>query len=78
MLPRVIMLDQDPKFTNAFSMHFSKEVVLKLRLSTTLHSQMDGKKEHVNGVLKQYLKNLVRRTKEIGRIIWVERSLVVM
>ena len=53
------MLDQDPKFTSAFPMHFSKEVGMKLRFSTALHSQMDGKTERVNGVLKQYLRNLV-------------------
>lgn len=40
-------------------MHFSKEVGMKLRFSTALHSQMDGKTERVNGVLKQYLRNLV-------------------
>jgi hypothetical protein len=32
---------------------------MKLRFSTTLHSQMNGKSERVNGVLKQYLRNLV-------------------
>ena len=52
-LPRVIVLDQFPKFTSAFSMHFSKQVGMKLRFTTSLHSQMDGKKKHVNGVLKQ-------------------------
>src|SRR6202022_3745377 len=58
-LPRVIVSDQDPKFTSAFSMHFSKEVGRKLWFSTALHSQMDGKTQRVNGVLKQYLRNLV-------------------
>ena len=32
---------------------------MKLTFSTALHSQMDGKTERVNGVLKQYLRNLV-------------------
>ena len=51
--------NQDPKFTSAFSMHFSQEVGMKLSFSTALHSQMDGKIKHVNDVLKQYLRNLV-------------------
>ena len=55
----LIVSDQDPKFTNAFSMHFSKEVAMKLRFSKALHSQMNGNTERVNGVLKQYLRNLV-------------------
>ena len=32
---------------------------MKLRFSTALRSQMDGKTERVNGILKQYLRNLV-------------------
>jgi len=51
--------DGDPKFTSAFWMHFSRKVGMKLRFSTAFHSQMDGKTELVNGVLKQYLRNLV-------------------
>jgi hypothetical protein len=31
MLPRVIVSDQDPKFTNAFWMHFARKVGKKLR-----------------------------------------------
>ena len=44
-LSRLIVSDQDPKFTSAFSMHFSKKVGMKLRFSTALHSQMDGEKK---------------------------------
>ena len=54
--PRVA---KDPNFTSAFWRHFSREVGMKLRFSTTFHSQTDGKTERVNEVLKQYLRNLV-------------------
>ena len=40
----MIVSDQDSEFTSTFSMHFFKEVRIKLRLSMTLYSQMDGKK----------------------------------
>jgi hypothetical protein len=50
-LPRVIVLDQDPKFTNAFWMHFSRKVGMKPKFSMVFHCQMVGKPECVNGVL---------------------------
>ena len=72
------MSDQDPKFTNAFWRHFSREVGMKLRFRTAFHSQTDGKTKCMNEVLKQYLRNLVGTIKEIGRTVWVEQSLVTM
>jgi hypothetical protein len=50
-LPRVIVSDQDLKFTNSFWMHFAKKVGMKPKFSTAFHSQMLGIPEHVNGVL---------------------------
>jgi hypothetical protein len=55
----VIVSDEDPKFTNAFWMHFARKVAMKSKFSTTFHSQMVGKMERVNGVLSQYSRNLV-------------------
>jgi hypothetical protein len=50
-LPRVIVSDQDPKFTNAFWMHFARKVGNKPKFNTAFHSQIVGKPERVNGVL---------------------------
>jgi hypothetical protein len=55
----VIVADRDPKFTNAFWMHFAKNVGMKPKFTTAFHSQMVGKPEHMNEVLNQYLRNLV-------------------
>jgi hypothetical protein len=60
-LPRVIVSDQDPKFTNAFWMHFARKVGMTPKFSTAFHSQMVRKKKHVNEILNQYLRNLVGR-----------------
>jgi hypothetical protein len=58
-LPKVIVLDRDPKFKNAFWLHFSRKVRMKPKFSTAFHSQMVGKPERMNGILKQYLRNSV-------------------
>jgi hypothetical protein len=58
-LPRVIVSNQDPKFTSAFLKHFFKNVRTKLTFSTAFHPQTDGQIERVNGILNQYLRNFV-------------------
>jgi hypothetical protein len=58
-LPKVIVLDRVPKFTNAFWMHFTRKVGMKAKFSTAFHFQMIGKTERVNGILNQYSRNLV-------------------
>jgi hypothetical protein len=58
-LPRVIVSDRDPKFTNAFWVHFARKVGMKPKFSTAFFSQIVGKTKRVNGVLNQYSRNLV-------------------
>ena len=55
----MIVSDQDPKFTNAFWMHLSRKVGMKLRFKMAFYSQRVGKAECVNGVLNQFLRSLV-------------------
>ena len=62
----MIVLDGVPKFTSAFSMHFSQEVRMKLRFSTAFHCQTDGKTERVNGFLKQYFGGV--KPKRLGNL----------
>ena len=58
-LPRVIVSDQDPKFTSAFWRHFFRTVGTKPTFSTAFHPQTDGQMERVNEVLNQFLRNFV-------------------
>ena len=53
-MPRVIVSDQDPKFTNAFWMQFSRKVGKKLRFRMTFHFQTVGK----NGAYEPILEEL--------------------
>ena len=54
-MPKVIVLDRDPKYTSAFWMHFFKKVNTKLRFSMAFHFQTVGKMELVNEVSNQCL-----------------------
>ena len=54
-LPKLIVSDQDLKFTSAFL----RKVGTKLTFSTSFHPRMDGQTERVNAVLSQYLRNFV-------------------
>jgi hypothetical protein len=58
-LPRVIVTDRDPKFSNAFWMHFARKVGMKSKFSMAFHSKMVRNTERVNGISNQYSRNLV-------------------
>jgi hypothetical protein len=45
--------DRDPKFTNAFWMHFSRKVGMKLKFSTAFHSQMVGKNRACEPIIEE-------------------------
>ena len=47
------MSNGDPKFTNAFWMHLSRKVGMKLRFRMAFHSQMVGKTERVKPILEE-------------------------
>jgi hypothetical protein len=57
----MIVSDRDPKFTNAFKMHFARKVGMKAKFSTASHFQMVKKMECMNRVLNYYSRNLVGR-----------------
>ena len=69
-LPIVFMSDRYPKLTNTFWRHFSREVRMKLWFSMAFHSQLDGKIECMNELLKQYLRNKVGASKENMWVQW--------
>ena len=57
---KVIIFDNDPKFTGNFWKYLFKGLHTKLKFSTTYHPQMDGKIERGNQVLEDMLRMYVR------------------
>ncbi len=58
-LPKDIVLDRDPKFTNKFWRALWKRMGSEFKMSTTFRPQMDGQTERVNLVIQQFLRNYV-------------------
>ena len=54
-IPKVIVFDRDPKFTDNFWKTLFKGLDTKLNFSTSYHPQMDGQTERVNKVLEDML-----------------------
>ena len=59
-IPKVIILDRDPKFTGNFWKSFFKGLNTTLNFSTSFHPQMDGQTKRVNQVLEYMLKMYVK------------------
>jgi hypothetical protein len=58
-LPKDIVSDRDPKFTNKFWRALWKRMGSKLKMSTSFCPQTNGQTERVNLVIQQFLKNYV-------------------
>ena len=58
-LPTEIISDMDAMFAAEFSESLCKSLNIKRRMSTTYHSQTDGKTERSNQVFEGYLCNFV-------------------
>lgn len=73
-MPKSIVSDQDPIFTNHFWWELFKVSGTKLRMSIAYHPQRDGQTEIVNKMLQQYLRCFVHeQSKHWGRFLhWAE------
>jgi hypothetical protein len=58
-LPKDIVSDRDPKFTNKFWRALWKRMGSKLKMNTSFCPQTDGHIERVNLVIQQFLRNYV-------------------
>ena len=54
-VPKVIILDRDPKFTGNFWKSLFKVLNTTLNFSTSFHPQIDGQTERANQVLEDLL-----------------------
>ena len=59
-IPKVIISDRDPKFTDNFWRSLFKGLNTTLNISTSFHSQTDGQTERVNQVLEDLLRMYVK------------------
>ena len=59
-IPKVIIFDRDPKFTEIFWKSLFKGLDTKFNFSTAYHPKMDGQIERVNQVLEDMLQMYVR------------------
>ena len=55
-MPDSITSDRDPKFTSKFWDHLMKLCAVKLKMSTSKHSQTDGATEIMNRMVENYLR----------------------
>lgn len=58
-MPKMIVIDQDPRFTGKFWTELFKLLGLDLNFSTRFHPQTDGQTERMNTLLELYLKHFV-------------------
>jgi hypothetical protein len=58
-LPKDIVSDRNPKFTNKFWRTLWKRMGLELKMSTSFRPQTDGQTERVNLVIQKFLRNYV-------------------
>jgi hypothetical protein len=58
-LPKDVVSDRDPKFTNKFWRTLWKRMGSEFKMSTSFHPQTDGQTERVNLVIQQFLRNYV-------------------
>jgi len=58
-LPKDIVSNRDPKFTNKFWQALWKRMGSELKMSTSFRPQTNGQIERVNLVIQQFLKNYV-------------------
>jgi len=58
-LPKDIVFDRDPKFTNKFWRTLWKQMGLELKMGISFRPQTDGQTEKVNLVIQQFLRNYV-------------------
>jgi len=54
-LPESVISDKGPQFVAELIKELSKMLGIEIKLSTVFYSQTDGKTEHMNEKLKQYL-----------------------
>ena len=59
-IPKIIILDRDPKFTGNFWNSLFKGLYITLNFSTSFHPQADGQTERVNQVLEDMLRMYVK------------------
>ena len=59
-IPKVIILDWDPKFTGNFWKYLFKGLNTTLNFSTSFHPQTDGQTERVNQVMEDLLRMYVK------------------
>ena len=69
-IPKVIILDKDPKFTCNFWKSLFKGLNTTLNFSTSFHPQTDGQTERVNQVLEDLLRMNVKERQVIRKIIY--------
>jgi hypothetical protein len=55
-IPRKVISDRDPRFTEWFTTTLCSKLGIKQNLSTAYHPQMDGQSERTNQWLEQYLR----------------------
>jgi protoheme ferro-lyase len=58
-LPKDIMSDRDPKFTNKFWRALWRRMRLELKMNTSFRTQMDGQIKRMILVIEQFLRNYV-------------------
>lgn len=58
-LPKDIVSDQDPRFTDIFWTELFKLLGSTLSMSSSFHPQSDGQTERFNSMLEEYLRHFI-------------------